>query len=168
MRSKIQWIHFPSSHSSPDFRALMIWCRPLARKPPLSSSPDLLPRKTSAAGSAIIMQVAKQCYLMSACRLPLWKDLVVVLLENCRVSLKSFAFSSKNSAFFDVFSPFFAHGWEKINSRSSTLFATRECRQDSSPTSYYISVGLDEATQKKEWNSETSASTNENGEAYLS
>ena len=53
-----------------------------------------------------------------------------MLLENCRVSLKSFAFSSKNSAFFGVFSPFFAHGWEKINSRSSTLFTTRECRQD--------------------------------------
>lgn len=72
-----------------------------------------------------------------------------MLLENCRVSPKSFAFSSKNSAFFGIFSPFFAHGREKINSRSSTLFATRECRQDSSPTSYYISVGLDEATQKK-------------------
>ena len=55
-----------------------------------------------------------------------------MLLENRRVSPKSFAFSSKNSAFFGVFSPFFAHGWEKINSRSSTLFATRECRQDSS------------------------------------
>lgn len=53
-----------------------------------------------------------------------------MLLENRRVSPKSFAFSSKNSAFFGVFSPFFAHGWEKINSRSSTLFTTRECRQD--------------------------------------
>ena len=57
-----------------------------------------------------------------------------MFLENRRVSLKSFAFSSKNSAFFGIFSPFFAHGREKINSRSSTLFATRECRQDSSPT----------------------------------
>lgn len=56
-----------------------------------------------------------------------------MLLENCRVSPKSFAFSSKNSAFFGIFSPFFAHGWEKINFRSSTLFTTRECRQDSPP-----------------------------------
>jgi len=36
------------------------------------------------------------------------------------------------------------------------------------PTSYYISVGLNEATPKKEWNAEIAASTNENGEAYLS
>lgn len=72
-----------------------------------------------------------------------------MLLENRRVSPKSFAFSSKNSAFSGVFSPFLAHWREKINSRSSTLFATRECRQDSPPTSYYISVGLNEATPKK-------------------
>ena len=132
--SKIKWIYFLSSRTSLDFRALMIWCSPLARKLPLSSSLDLLPRKTSAVGSAIIMQVAKQCCLISACRLPLWKGLAATLLENHRVSPKSFAFLSKNSAFFGIFSPFFAHGREKINSRSSTLFATRECCQDSSPT----------------------------------
>jgi len=51
-----------------------------------------------------------------------------MLLKNRRVSPKSFAFSFKNSAFPGIFSPFFAHGREKINSRSSTLFTTRECR----------------------------------------
>ena len=56
-----------------------------------------------------------------------------MLLENRRVSTKSFAFFSKNSAFSGIFSPFFAHGRKKINSRSSTLFATRECRQDPPP-----------------------------------
>lgn len=91
-----------------------------------------------------------------------------MLLENRRVSPKSFAFSSKNSAFSGVFSPFLAHWREKINSRSSTLFATRECRQDS-PPDIILHLGRPQRSDsKKEWNSETSASTNENGEAYLS